>query len=101
MRVSTLSAPLVRRLAIVKPTFALIEEIEDEIAPLPVLARRLKLNVWSASEVVSLVQMVLQAAGETRDWRALADKMTREGFENYIQPLRGVLDSALKGYNKE
>lgn len=101
MRVSTLSAPLVRRLAAVQPSFSLIAEIEDEIAPLPVLARRLRLNVWSASEVVSLVQMVLQTAGETRDWRDLADKITGDGFENYIQPLRDVLDAALKGKGKE
>lgn len=101
MKDSTRPTNLVRRLAAVRPKFSLIIEIENEIAPLPVLARRLKLKAWSASEMVTLVQMILQHKGETHDWAELAEKMTQQGFESFVPPVLRVLQCALDGSNKE
>lgn len=55
--------------------------IEDEIGPLPVLARRFAEGAWRLSEVITLMQMFLQQSGRSEDFYALGDALIAGGLD--------------------
>lgn len=65
-------------------TARLVCSIEDELGPLSALARQFSGGSWRMGDVVTLMQMFLQACGDSVDFYDLGDALLREGF---AQPL--------------
>jgi len=83
------------RLIIVKLDFLLVREIEDEFGGLPALQEKFANNNWQVSDLVTLVQMLLQAAGSTVDYVLLGNTMLREGLPHYLATVQAFLDMVL------
>jgi hypothetical protein len=59
----------------------LIAEIEDELGALPVLSARFSTGLWRVTDLVTAVQIALQAQGATFDFYELGDLMLQEGID--------------------
>ena len=68
-------------------TARLVCNIEDELGPLSALARQFSGGSWRMGDVITLMQMFLQACGDSVDFYDLGDALLREGF---AQPLATV-----------
>lgn len=73
------------RLYQVTPDTSLICDIEDELGGIPALADRFASSGWKITELITLVQMMLESAGRTMDFRALGNKMLEEGLDDYLK----------------
>jgi hypothetical protein len=93
----TSSVPLrfENRLFIVKPEFTLVREIENELGSISALQENFSRNGWLVSDLVTLMQMLLQAAGKSVDFILLGNAMLREGLVQYLAAAQVFLDMVL------
>ncbi len=75
----------------VMPDMALVAEIKDELGGLAELKEKFSRNGWTVTELVALVQILLQRAGKTVDYIELGDKMLKESFAAYLGAVRSFL----------
>ena len=80
----------------VQPDMALVSEIESELGGIPALVAKLSSSDWSIGELVTLVQICLQAAGRSADYRALGNRMIADGLDAYLAAARAILCTILK-----
>ena len=93
--VDTIPLRFENRLFTVKADFTLIREIENELGSISVLRDRFSGGSWTVSDLVTLVQMLLQAAGRTVDYLLLGNTMLREGVRDYLMTVQAFLDLVL------
>lgn len=91
------SSGLIRLIDGVVPDLTLIEEIEVELGNIFLLERSLSENAWRSGDLVTLTQILLQAAGEVVDYRALTETMLRTGLKHYVQAAQRVLRRVMTG----
>jgi len=77
------------------PDFSLMREIEHELGPAPYLLHRFLTKQWKVSELVTLVQMLLQSAGETVDYCDLGNAILKEGVQKHLVSAQSFLRSVL------
>ncbi len=75
----------------VAPDMRLVADIESELGGVDNLLFRFNNGFWKVSDLVSLVHMMLNAAGKTVDYMDLGDKMIEEGLESYLGTARSFL----------
>jgi len=73
------------------PDARLAVAIEDELGALPVLAARFKGGAWRMAELVMMMQMFLQACGQSADFYALGDEILRGGLAAPLAAVRCFL----------
>lgn len=73
------------------PTARLACAIEDELGALPLLAARFKGGAWRLTELTTLMQMFLQACGESADFYALGDDILTAGLAASLSTVRRFL----------
>ncbi len=81
---------------IVIPDFSLVREIEHELGGLAALRENFSRQGWTISDLVTLIHMMLQAAGETVDYLLLGDTMLREGLGRYLAAALAFLGLILR-----
>jgi hypothetical protein len=87
------------RVYALRPDFSLIREIEQELDGLPALREKFTGAGWTISELVTLTQILLQAAGETVDYLHLGNQMLQEGLGRHLSSVRTFLHVALQDGN--
>lgn len=80
---------------VLTPGFALVREIEEELGGISLLRGRFLQNRWEVSELVTLMQMMLQAAGETVDYDVLGGRMLEEGMGRYLVAVLSLFELVL------
>ena len=83
------------RVYIICPDFRFVHEIEDELGGIPALQERMSQKDWKISELVALIHMMLQTAGETVDYLLLGNLMLKEGLDRYLAAARSFLQLVL------
>jgi hypothetical protein len=83
------------RLFVIKPDFSLVREIENELGSISTLRENFLRNGWLVSDLVTLVQMLLQAAGRSVDYLLLGNAMLCEGLMDYLAAVQVFLDMVL------
>lgn len=83
------------RLYTVVPSLRLVREIEEELGGIPALVTRFAAGTWTVTELVTLIHMMLHAAGKTVDWAVLGDVILKEGTAAYLRAARMFLDVAM------
>ena len=83
------------RVYAVVPDIRLVEEVEGELGGIAELEERFLCNRWEVSELVTLVQMMLQAAGRTVDYAQLGNRMLTEGLGHYLPAASTFLQRVL------
>lgn len=83
------------RVYAVTPSFVLVREIESELGSIAALAGQLASDAWRVSDLVVLVQMMLQSAGHTADYVALGEAMMKEGLAHYRAAAEVLLNMVL------
>lgn len=92
---TTVHIPFEKRLYAAPVDFGLLLTMEDELGAIPALRSRFCEGVWRVSELVSVVHMLLFAAGKTVDYQTLGQKMLHEGMGPYLKITRDFLDALL------
>lgn len=94
---SSLAVPLrfENRVFAVAPAFALVREIEDELGSIAALRDNFSHGGWQVTDLVTLVQMMLQSAGKTVDYVSLGNIMLHEGLMPYLSAAQVFLDMVL------
>ena len=80
---------------IVRPDLRLVQEIENELGSLVELLEGFSGRTWKVSELVTVIHMMLAAAGETVDYFFLGNLMLREGLGRYLSAALLFLQSVL------
>ncbi|MBI1215670.1 MAG: hypothetical protein GC185_07620 [Alphaproteobacteria bacterium] len=80
----TLDVPYGKRFYRVKRDMRLLCEVEAELGGMAALQNRLRSECWTVTELVTLVQILLQAAGLTADFMQLGDEMLQRGLGHYL-----------------
>ena len=62
------------------PDMRLVIEIEQELGALAMLRQKFSACVWKVTDLVTLTQMMLQAAGTTVDYMELGNDMLKAGL---------------------
>lgn len=75
----------------VTPDMRLVAEIEAELGGLSFLKHRFNDGGWTVTELVTLMQMLLQRGGKTVDFIELGDTMLKEGFAPYLSAAQDFL----------
>ena len=75
----------------VNPVFELVREIEHELGGIAELEERFADMSWEVSDLVTLIHMMLQAAGETVDYLSLGNAMLKEGLGRYLSSAQSFL----------
>ena len=83
------------RVFVVAPDFALVREIEDELGSITALREDFARSDWHLCDLVTLVHMMLQAAGKTVDYIHLGNQMLEEGVMHYLAAAQVFLDLVL------
>lgn len=78
-----MTIPFFNRLHPVALDMRMICDIERELGALPALGLRLEQETWTISELVALMQILLQAAGVNADFMELGDDMLKTGLGTY------------------
>lgn len=65
--------------------------VEDELGALPTLATRFRDGTWHLTELLTLMQMFLQASGESADFYLLGDEILRGGLAAPLAAVRRFL----------
>lgn len=73
----------------------LLLEIESELGPLAALLCRFHADDWRLADLVSLVHMLLDAAGIEEDYMALGDEMLQAGLPTYLAAAREFLEGVI------
>lgn len=81
----------------VTPGIALVAEIEAEMGPVPLLQEKFPGDGWSVTDLVALVQMMLNAQGRTVDYRDLGDRMIEGGLEAYRRTAQKFFAAVMRG----
>jgi hypothetical protein len=84
-----------QRVFTVTPDFTLIREIERELGGIAALKENFSHGGWLVSDLVSLTQILLQAAGKTVDYILLGNAMLKEGLLQYLAAAQVFLDMVL------
>jgi hypothetical protein len=79
----------------IAPDMALVADIEGELGGVENLLFRLTNGFWKVSDLVTLIHMMLQAAGRTVDYAELGDLMLKEGLPAYLLQAEGLLKAIL------
>jgi hypothetical protein len=80
---------------VINPDFRLMREIEHELGSLAKLQERFSQMSWEISDLVTLIHIMLQAAGETVDYLHLGNLMLKEGLRSYLSSAQSFLQHAL------
>ena len=70
----------------------LVIEIEQELGALAMLRQKFSACVWKVTDLVTLTQMMLQAAGTTVDYMELGNDMLKVGLGPFLGAVRQLLD---------
>lgn len=81
---------------LVQPDFELIREIEGELGSAILLLESFSQKSWKVSDLVTMVHMMLQAAGETVDYFLLGNQMLKEGVSRYLSAVLSFLQLVLQ-----
>lgn len=92
-----ITIPLGARVCRIAPGFKLVSEIEEELGGIAALASRLAEGRWRTAELVTLVHILLEAAGRTADYLELGNDMIAEGLAGYAAAARDFLNWILEG----
>ncbi|MEZ0226546.1 MAG: GTA-gp10 family protein [Alphaproteobacteria bacterium] len=76
----------------VTPDMRLVVEIESELGALAMLRQKFSACVWKVTDLVTLVQMMLSAAGATVDYMELGNDMLRVGLGPFLGAVRQLLE---------
>ncbi len=79
----------------IAPHIRLVCEIEDELGSAARLQRQFAAQEWRVCDLVSIVQMMLQAAGEAVDYKTLGNKILSDGVTPYLVTVRQFLGHIL------
>jgi hypothetical protein len=69
----------------VAPDMRLLCEVEAELGSLPALHERFQTRRWQLSELVALIQILLQAGGFSADFMQLGDEILSCGTAVYLK----------------
>src|ERR1700729_1769859 len=94
-KTNTIPLRFENRVFIVTPDFTLVREIENELGSISALREHFLRTGWLVSDLVALVQMLLQAAGKPVDYLLLGNAMLREGLMHYLAAAQVFLDMVL------
>lgn len=83
------------RCFIVQPDMRLVAEIEGELGGMPALKQKFDTDGWTVTELVALVQMLLQQAGKAVDFIELGDRMLKDGLLRYVRVVQNFLREAV------
>jgi hypothetical protein len=81
----------------IAPEMGIIADIEDELSGVALLLQKFSHQEWKVSELVTVVQMLLQAAGQTVDYRLLGNQMIADGLGQYLSAVVAFLRLVLGG----
>jgi hypothetical protein len=73
----------------------LVAEIEGELGGMPALKHKFDTEGWTVTELVTLVQMLLQQAGKAVDFIELGDRMLKDGLLRYVRMVQNFLQEAV------
>lgn len=79
----------------VTPDMALVADIEGELGGVENLLFRFENGFWKVADLVTLVHMMLQAAGRTVDYIELGDRMLKDGLPAYLPQAENILKAIL------
>ncbi|TAL39645.1 MAG: hypothetical protein EPN97_02150 [Alphaproteobacteria bacterium] len=74
------------------PDMRLVIEIEQELGALAMLRQKFSACVWKVTDLVTLTQMMLQAAGTTVDYMELGNEMLKMGLKPFLAAVREMLE---------
>lgn len=74
------------------PDMRLVIEIEQELGALAMLRQKFSACVWKVTDLVTLTQMMLQAAGATVDYMELGNDMLKAGLAPFLKAVREMLE---------
>jgi hypothetical protein len=94
-KTNTIPLRFENRMFVIKPDFSLVREIENELGSISALRENFLCNGWLVSDLVTLVQMLLQAAGRPVDYLLLGNAMLNEGLMHYLAAAQVFLDLVL------
>lgn len=80
----------------IKPDMQLVADIESEMGGVENLLLCFSGGAWKVTDLVSVVHMMLQAAGKTTDYMALGDQMLEDGLDKYLPQAQKLLKSIVK-----
>lgn len=85
------------RCFVVHPDMRLVTEIEGELGGMPALKQKFDTDGWTVTELVALVQMLLQQAGTPVDFIELGNRMLKDGLMPYMGTVQKFLQQAVSG----
>ncbi len=88
---SNISLTYAERCFVIHPDMRLVAEIEGELGGVPALKQKFDTANWTVTELVALVQMLLQQAGKPVDFIELGDRMLVDGLVPYLKSVREFL----------
>ncbi len=94
-KINNISLRFENRIFTVTPDFTLVREIEHDLGSISALWEKFSRTGWLVSDLVALMQMLLQAAGKTVDYVMLGNAMLREGLAHYLAAAQVFLDLVL------
>jgi hypothetical protein len=94
-RKNTIPLRFEQRVFTVTPDFRLVREIEHELGSIATLKENFIRGNWLVSDLVALMQILLQAAGKTVDYILLGNTMLKEGLLQYLAAAQVFLDMVL------
>jgi hypothetical protein len=94
-KINTLPLRFDSRVYTIVPNFTLIREIERELGGIAALKENFSRGSWLVTDLVALMQMLLQAAGKTVDYILLGNAMLKEGLLQYLAAAQVFLDMVL------
>src|SRR4051812_29766716 len=94
-RKNTIPLHFEQRVFTLTPDFMLVREIERELGSIAALKENFNCGGWLVSDLVVLMQMLLQAAGKTVDYVRLGNAMLKEGLLQYLAAAQVFLDMVL------
>lgn len=86
---------------LIEPDIMTWLEIEDETGSLNALRTRLTAGDWRFSELLTVVQMLLAAAGCACDYRCLGDEIAAHGADDARRVVLGLLQRLLDPHETE
>ncbi len=92
---NTVPLPFDGRIFHVAPDFSLVRQIERELGGIAALQESFARQDWFIADLVTLVHMMLQSAGETLDYVLLGNRMLREGLVQYHNAAQVFLNMVL------
>jgi len=79
----------------IEPKFEIVCEIEEELGSTPELLIKFMRDQWKVSELVTLIHIILQCAGQTVDYMELGNIMVKDGLGSYLNFANKFLKSII------